>query len=186
MVATLSLLGLYSFRGDILDDFKLPDGIDRDDFVEMLLFDTAELELLTPNPDIMKQLLGRWSNVRVNAWAKMLDTETVEYNPIHNYDRQEDWVDDGSGSVKNSGSNITDLSVAGFNEADMADRERTVQTAGTGTNTTTQSRHTARISGNIGVTTTQQMLESERESRKYSTLYEIIGEFKERFCLLVY
>ena len=40
--------------------------------------------------------------------------------------------------------------------------------------------------GNIGVTTTQQMLESERESRKYSTVYEIIGEFKERFCLLVY
>ena len=174
MVATLSLLGLYSFRGDILDDFKLPEGIDRDDFVEMLLFDTAELELLTPDPDIMKQLLGRWSNVRVNAWAKMLDTETVEYNPIHNYDRQEDWVDDGTGS------SITDLSVAGFNDADMADRERT------GTGTTTQSRHTARISGNIGVTTTQQMLESERESRKYSTVYEIIGEFKERFCLLVY
>ena len=174
MVATLSLLGLYSFRGDILDDFKLPDGIDRDDFVEMLLFDTAELELLTPDPDIMKQLLGRWSNVRVNAWSKMLETETVEYNPIHNYDRQEDWVDDGTGS------SITDLSVAGFNDADMADRERT------GTGTTTQSRHTARISGNIGVTTTQQMLESERESRKYSTVYEIIGEFKERFCLLVY
>ena len=174
MVATLSLLGLYSFRGDILDDFKLPDGIDRDDFIEMLLFDTAELELLTPDPDIIKQLLGRWSNVRVNAWSKMLDTETVEYNPIHNYDRQEDWVDDGTGS------SITNLSVAGFNDADMADRERT------GTGTTTQSRHTARISGNIGVTTTQQMLESERESRKYSTVYEIIGEFKERFCLLVY
>ena len=174
MVATLSLLGLYSFRGDILDDFKLPDGIDRDDFIEMLLFDTAELELLTPDPDIMKRLLGRWSNVRVNAWSKMLDTETVEYNPIHNYDRQEDWVDDGTGN------SITDLSVAGFNDADMADRERT------GTGTTTQSRHTARISGNIGVTTTQQMLESERESRKYSTVYEIIGEFKERFCLLVY
>ena len=174
MMATLSLLGLYSFRGDILDDFKLPEGIDRDDFVEMLLFDTAELELLTPDPDIMKQLLGRWSNVRVNSWSKMLDTETVEYNPIHNYDRQEDWVDDGTGS------SVTDLSVAGFNDADMADRERT------GTGTTTQSRHTARISGNIGVTTTQQMLESERESRKYSTVYEIIGEFKERFCLLVY
>ena len=174
MMATLSLLGLYSFRGDILDDFKLPEGIDRDNFIEMLLFDTAELELLTPDPDIMKQLLGRWSNVRVNAWSKMLDTETVEYNPIHNYDRQEDWLDNGTGS------SITDLSVAGFNDADMADRERT------GTGTTTQSRHTARISGNIGVTTTQQMLESERESRKYSTVFEIIGEFKERFCILVY
>ena len=186
MTATLSLLGLYNFRRDILDDLKLPEGIGRDDFIELLLFDTAELELLTPNPDIMKMLLGRWSNVRINAWSKMLDTETVEYNPIHNYDRQEDWVDDSSGSVKNSGSNITDLSVAGFNESDMADRERTVQTAGTGAATTEQRRHTGRIAGNIGVTTTQQMLESEREFRKYSTVYAIIDEFKERFCLLVY
>ena len=186
MTATLSLLGLYNFRGDILDDLKLPEGIDRDDFIELLLFDTAELELLTPNPDIMKMLLGRWSNVRINAWSKMLDTETVEYNPIHNYDRREDWVDDSSGSVKNSGSNITDLSVAGFNESDMADRERTVQTAGTGAATTELRRHTGRIAGNIGVTTTQQMLESERDFRKYSTVYAIIDEFKERFCLLVY
>lgn len=186
MMATLSLLGLYSFRGDILDELQLPDGIDREDFTEMLMFDTAELELLTPDPDFIKSLLGSWSRVRVGQWAKLLDTETVEYNPIHNYDRKEEWVDDGSGNVKNSGSNITDLSVAGFNEADMADRERTVQTAGTGTATTTRSRHTARMSGNIGVTTTQKMLESERESRKYSAVYEIIGEFKERFCLLVY
>ena len=186
MRATLSLLGLYSYRGDLFDDLKLPAAMDRDDFIELLVFDTAELELLVPDPDILKALLGRWSSVRVGAWEKMLETETVEYNPIHNYDRSEEWVDDGTGTVKNSGENVTDLSVAGFNEADMADRERTVQKAGTGTDSTTQSRHSARIKGNIGVTTTQQMLESERESRKYSTVYAIISEFKERFCILVY
>ena len=186
MPATLSLLGLYNYRPDIFEYFLLPPEVDRETFIEQILFETAELELLTPNPDIIKALLGSWSRVRIDQWSKMAATETVEYNPIHNYDRLEDWLDEASGSVKNSGSNTTELSVAGFNDADMADRERSVQTAGTGSDTSTKSRHTARISGNIGVTTTQQMLESERESRKYSVVYEIIGEFKERFCLLVY
>lgn len=186
MVATLSLLGLYSYRQDLFDKLQLPQALDRDDFIEQLLFDTAELELLTPDPDIIKSLLGSWSRVRVGQWSKMVDTETVEYNPIHNYDRQEEWTDSGTGSVQNSGSNTTDLSVAGYNEADLAERERSVQTAGTGSDTKSESRHIARIAGNIGVTTTQQMLESERESRKYSATFEIVGEFKERFCLLVY
>lgn len=186
MVATLSLLGLYSYRPDIFDNLQLPQALERDDFIELLLFETTELELLTPDPDVIKQLLGNWSRIRVGQWSKMVDTETVDYNPIHNYDRQEKWTDVGTGNVKNSGSNTTDLSVAGYNEADLAERERSVQTVGTGSDTTTESRHSARISGNIGVTTTQQMLESERESRKYSATFEIIGEFKERFCLLIY
>lgn len=40
--------------------------------------------------------------------------------------------------------------------------------------------------GNIGVTTTQQMIEQEREIRKFNIYDYIINEFKTRFCILVY
>lgn len=43
-----------------------------------------------------------------------------------------------------------------------------------------------RAFGNIGVTTTQQMIEQEREIRKFSIYDYIISEFKNRFCILVY
>lgn len=41
-------------------------------------------------------------------------------------------------------------------------------------------------SGNIGVTTTQQMIESQRQVVKYSIVDDIINDFKSKFCLLVY
>ena len=46
--------------------------------------------------------------------------------------------------------------------------------------------HTIKRTGNIGVTTTQQMIEQEREIAKFSIINYIAVSFKERFCLLVY
>lgn len=46
--------------------------------------------------------------------------------------------------------------------------------------------HTGRAYGNIGVTTTQQMIEQERESVLFNMFHVIINDFKMRFCLLIY
>ena len=43
-----------------------------------------------------------------------------------------------------------------------------------------------RTRGNIGVTTTQQMIEAEREVVRYDFLEDVINDFKARFCLMVY
>lgn len=51
----------------------------------------------------------------------------------------------------------------------------------------TEITHTSRIHGNIGVTTSQQMLEQELEvAPKLNIMNVIIESFKNRFCLLVY
>lgn len=51
----------------------------------------------------------------------------------------------------------------------------------------TEITHTSRIHGNIGVTTSQQMLEQELEvAHKLNIMNVIIESFKNRFCLLVY
>lgn len=40
--------------------------------------------------------------------------------------------------------------------------------------------------GNIGVTTTQQMIQQERDIVKYDIVDDIINDFKAKFCLMVY
>ena len=51
----------------------------------------------------------------------------------------------------------------------------------------TSNSHTSRIRGNIGVTTSQQMLEQELEiAPKLNIINYIVDSFKKRFCLLVY
>lgn len=61
------------------------------------------------------------------------------------------------------------------------------QTAGKIDKTTTHSyKETLRAYGNIGVTTTQQMIESERELVKFNIYEYIVDEFSREFCLQVY
>lgn len=59
--------------------------------------------------------------------------------------------------------------------------------AGTNSETETvgETLHTRRT-GNIGVTTTQQMIREERDIDAFSTIEYITNSFKKRFCLLVY
>lgn len=51
----------------------------------------------------------------------------------------------------------------------------------TGTVTNTREEH-----GNIGVTTTQQMIKEEREIATFNIIDYIVESFKKRFCILVY
>ena len=54
-------------------------------------------------------------------------------------------------------------------------------------NTANQSEHEGRVHGNIGVTTSQQMLEAEIELRtKYNITDIIVNDFIKQFCLRVY
>ena len=46
--------------------------------------------------------------------------------------------------------------------------------------------HTSHIYGNIGVTTSQQMIEAQREVVKFNMVDIIIADFKGRFCLPIY
>lgn len=53
-------------------------------------------------------------------------------------------------------------------------------------NGTVERTHNMRAFGNIGVTTTQQMLEAERNVVKFNIIDYIVDSFKGRFCLLIY
>ena len=109
--------------------------------------------------------------------------------------------------------NITDTeAVKGFNSDTWAEshkntKEGTDNTTHTGTDNTTHTgtdniaitdtenvdddvtrseTRTQRRTGNIGVTTTQQMLEQEREIAEFNMINYIAQSFKQRFCLLIY
>ena len=53
-------------------------------------------------------------------------------------------------------------------------------------NTTDTFTHSNRSHGNIGVTTSQQMIQSERDLVRYSLIEEIAEDYRDAFCLDVY
>ena len=67
----LSLLGLYRYDPSILDELVLPDAVDRSDLIDNLLVETAELEIIYPEPEIMRQIIGSWSRARLAVWNRV-------------------------------------------------------------------------------------------------------------------
>ena len=86
------------------------------------------------------------------------------------------------------------LKVSGRNETTSATNENSMDNTTASNSTTgsqsgkfgTSSTTTARIHGNIGVTTTQQMIMSQRDVVSFNIYDVIIQDFKKEFCLMIY
>lgn len=166
MSGTLSLLGLYQYNEQLFDGLRIPDGVDKDTLVKNLLAETAEFEILYPDPEFMANMISVWSAKELPVWEELEKTRHYEYDPISNYDRNEESTNTGESLGK----------VAGYNAADL------VNSSGASTDV----KRKARMWGNIGVTTTQQMINEQREVVKFNISDYIIESFIKRFCLLVY
>lgn len=171
MPATMSLLALYNWDNTILDGLSVPDGIVKSVLINNLLRECAELEVLYPQPDAMKFIIREWSKERLPVWDKLARTLNFEYDPISNYDRREEWDNESSGEGE--------ADTAGYNSTDADVPEAKSRTSSRG-------KTKGRAYGNIGVTTTQQMIEEERRISDFDMDHVIIQEFKKNFCLLVY
>lgn len=267
----LTMIGMYKYDPDLFHLLSLPDGMDKDLFVNSLLMRYGENPVVFPSVPFFKSAVGVWSAKWYDSLERMLEAITEEYNPLHNYDRHETYTDTeakesagsdrvtrsdtetatrtatttGSdtknGTVTDSGSEsseyVTDTTTTSSEEKKIsAENESTYQPdnstedtgtldstvtgevtkgntrtntetgsntenitennnkTGSGTDTRTTSgtddrtlQHNAHLYGNIGVTTSQQMLMEEINLRKDLSIYDVAAElFYREFCLYVY
>ena len=105
--ATMSPLGLYNWDPTIFDLMQIPEALNKETLVQNLLAETAELEVLYPNPVVFKNLVGVWSAKQIDIWNRLYATTQYEYNPIENYDRMETGSNTGSGSTTHSGTDTS-------------------------------------------------------------------------------
>ncbi len=105
--ANLSPLGLYNWDSTIFDLMRIPEALDKDTLVQNILAETAELEVLYPNPIVFKNLVGVWSAKQIDIWNRLYATTQYDYNPIENYNRYETGSDSGTGSTTHSGTDTT-------------------------------------------------------------------------------
>lgn len=103
----LSPLGLYNWDQTIFDLMQIPEALDKDTLIDNLLAETAELEVLYPNPVVFKNLVGVWSAKQIDIWNRLYATTQYEYNPIENYNRYETGSDSGTGRTTHSGTDTT-------------------------------------------------------------------------------
>lgn len=107
----LTLIGFYNYDATLFDGLKLPEGYDKQTFIDSLLLEHGEKLVLYSNPDFMKQSIELWGRKWSLELARIYEALTAEYNPIHNYDRYEEYEDEEGRtykSVNTSGHKATD------------------------------------------------------------------------------
>ena len=245
--AKITLLGFSRWMKDNSDDlFKafddLPTGIDRDVLVNNILMRGGEFEVIYSDPYFMQESIYTWLAKWRRTLEKWLAALAVDYDPLNNYDRHEEYTDtEGIGDTEtrsgtrtdsrsgstsatsaaatntagsDTGSQGTENQVSAFDASTYQAKDRSDTTTGsttsssTGTTSTNSGtsleggsestadtraasrnrllKHTAHLFGNIGVTTSQEMLQAELSIAEWNLYDHITDLFLTEYIIPVY
>lgn len=212
--ATMTLMGMSNYVPDLFDDLTFPAGIDKETAVDEILLKSGEFEVLYSNPAFLKTAITHWGKKHYRTFEQWVKALAIEFDPLYNYDRFEEYTDakisnasskNGSRSVSatstsTDGSSSTNRDVSAYDSSTYEPREKESGSSGsTGSgsgiamnemeeNTTgqEQTKHTAHLYGNIGVTTSTQMLEDFLRVERFTIYEEIADMFVSEFCIMIY
>ena len=211
----LTLWGFYQYDKTLFDGIALPEGIVKENLVAEIMKNSGDLYPYHQVLEYLKRNINYWFSHRLFDFGRIYEALRMDYSPIENYDRKENITRDyensgidkasttlGSSTTStNVGSNDNENKVSAYNESDYTNREKDIQSynstvtnTGSGTDTTQteyglkrKEVEDVRVHGNIGVTTSQQMIESELSLRAKYDIYKIISrEFEREFLVQIY
>ncbi len=203
MQMKITLLGWYSIDENLFDGLIVPDGLDKETVIDSILMRCGEFNIIYSNLDFLKFAIRNWSERHKTQFEKMMRALTEDYNPVHNYDRYEEFSDTKNGNRKTDGSltsktvseNTQENTISADNVSDyQPDNKTTNETKNDTTNVdsnaesyTDNIKHNAHLYGNIGVTTSMAMVKEEIDLRNSFGIYDLIAaKFVEEFCIVIY
>ena len=208
--ATITLWGMFRYlqlqEDNLFTNLNLPPEMDVSTFVGVVMQKGGEFEVLYPDADWFKNFIGVWSDKYYAMFERQLRALAIEYDPLENYDRKEEWSDlrQSNNKQKNSSSSMSssisdredENNVAAFDSSTYSPKDQSlgknkINASDVGVN---DSEHrgnksglrTGRAHGNIGVTTSQQMLQAEWDVAKLNIYEEAADLFLNEFCIYVY
>ena len=205
---------MESMNDDLFKYLTLPTGINKQTLVNNILLRGGEFESLYGDPYFLQNMIGVWSDKWQRTFTKWMEALSIEYDPLYNYDRHEIYKDirseNESGNRKenaiavdnstSSGSGNTTNEVSAYDSSSYSPHDQstssssgnnssTATTDSTGSNTRKLDEtvsHDAHLFGNIGVTTSQQMLTDQLEVVKWNVYEHITDLFLNEFSIYVY
>lgn len=202
----LTLIGMNQFmlnmNMDLFSELTLPEGLNKQTLTDNILLTGGEFEVLYSDPVALQSFIGIWSRKQQPTFERWVKALSIDYAPLENYDRNEYWTDhtEGTGSSGSEGSSDTttgdtsELQKSAYDQSTYSPYEKTINDGSVGTTTSdststemeNDATHRGRVHGNIGVTTSQQMLEAEL-NLGYWNVYEKITElFLKEFVIPIY
>lgn len=183
----------------IFTGILIPEGMDRDLLIDRIYHRCGEFSVAHTDWEYMHYEILNFFACHLQTFTRMWDVLQIEYNPLENYDRNEEWHDNGENKMHDDGTDTTTLgsSSTRTNAAENSNTyepyDKTTQSGSDSVRRTNdnngkfENHHFGRVRGNIGVTTSQQMLRSEFEDVAPLNVYETIADyFADEFCIQCY
>ena len=201
--ANVNLLGnvsTFDFMKEYIDNAELFDFNINHDY-ENYVFLTSQKEVQNAYQEFVKLVK---SHLLLNSYkySGLYKTTQLEYNPIENYSMTENGTDtrtpnltttDTSNIGSQTNSTTSTDSVSPYDTQTFTDSNKTTVSENNGaredSNTRTESgtettTHEFKRSGNIGVTTSQQMIESERKVVNFTFLKIVFNNIINDTCIV--
>lgn len=91
--AKITLIGMYNYDNTLFDGLTLPEGYDKEMFIDSLIMEHGEKSVLYSDLDYLKACISAWGRKWSLELSRIYEALTAEYNPIYNYDRYEEIKD---------------------------------------------------------------------------------------------
>ena len=229
--AKITLIAFHRFfaanNDDLFKNLSLPEDIDKDILVNNILLKGADFEVMYSDPYFLQDAIGMWSGKWQRTFEKWVEALAIEYNPLENYDRIEDWDDTMNKGVitsarRNSGNTrtfdnsdtntpgttITEETQVSAYDASTYQPAQQVTTTPSGSGDVlphsgtikdeygegssgsekenSKTIHSGRIHGNIGVTSSVQLLTEQLQISEWNLYEHITDLFLEEFVIPIY
>lgn len=110
-IAKMTLIGLmkyyesnyHGYGEDLFDLLNLPEGIDKNTVINNILMKGGEFEVLYPNADYTRAFIGVWGQKWYRTFDKWVAALAIQYEPLYNFDRYEEYEDNGTLSNTKTG-----------------------------------------------------------------------------------
>ena len=199
MLWKMTLNGLYDYgqlrNDDLFEDMILPDHLDNEVVLNSILIECGELPVMWPDYPFMKNQIRVWFKRKKPIFDKMVELMEMEFNPLYNYDRFEEYEDSeiekGSATSSGSGNAANTNSATSYDSESFKNTDKqTSQSSNSAKSSSDNKRdfkHNAHLYGNIGVTTSVDMLVQAADKWYSRDISHIIAEeFKCDFCIGLY
>lgn len=147
----------------------------------------ATQDMAFPDESLMTLKIQLKADLISEYWNKLAELKKIEYDPIENYNRYEESADKNISSGNNSSKGVSNRFEYPMNVAASKQTGKVDSNESGNFKSDTDNKHTAHIHGNIGVTTSQQMMQSEFDIQKiFSRMkQEYIKEYENLFMVVI-
>lgn len=185
-MSLLTIRGMYNYHPTLFDGLQVPDYWSKETLIGVILRETDEREVLYSNPTVLESCITHWAKSYLTQWARLAKALEVEYDPLDNFDRHEEYTESHTDSSIGKSNAQSTGKATGFNSNALTAVDGSESSAEANTDVNGVNTHTGRMHGNIGVTTSQQMLQSEIDLRRWNWYNEVGEEFARVFTLGVW